>query len=301
MSGSVAGQAGRAAGQAGKAAGQTAGQAAAPAGRAAAITGRGVEVGYGGEAVVRGVDFSVPEGQVTALIGPNGCGKSTLLKALGRQLPLAGGEVEVRGEDLGARGRREYAREVSFLPQHPVAPEGVTVRELIGYGRYPYTGPLAAMRAADHEAVERAAAETGTTQLLGAQAAELSGGQRQRVFIAMTLAQDTPLILLDEPTTYLDPAHQLAILDLVTRLNAMGKTIVMVLHDMVQAARYADTVIAMRDGAVVAQGDTGEVVTPELVADIFGVRCIGVKDPATGRMLPVPYCPLASVGKQTPQ
>lgn len=294
MSDSLAGQAagGRAA----------SGQAArGQAGRAAAITGRGVEVGYGGEAVVRGVDFVVPDGQVTALIGPNGCGKSTLLKALGRQLPLAGGGVEVRGEDLAARGRREYAREVSFLPQHPVAPEGVTVRELIGYGRYPYTGPLAAMRAADHEAVERAASETGTTQLLDAQASELSGGQRQRVFIAMTLAQDTPLILLDEPTTYLDPAHQLAILDLVTRLNDMGKTIVMVLHDMVQAARYADTVIAMRDGDVVAQGETAAVVTPELVADIFGVRCIGVQDPATGRMLPVPYCPLASVGKQTPQ
>lgn len=265
---------------------------------AAAISGRGVEVGYGGEAVVRGVDFEVPDGQVTALIGPNGCGKSTLLKTLGRQLPLSGGALEVRGRDVAARGRREYAREVSFLPQHPVAPEGVTVRELIGYGRYPYTGPLAAMRAGDHEAVERAAAETGTAQLLDAPADELSGGQRQRVFIAMTLAQDTPLILLDEPTTYLDPAHQLAILDLVARLNAMGKTIVMVLHDMVQAARYADTVIAMRDGAIVAQGKTGSVVTPKLVAEIFGVQCLEVTDPATGRMLPVPYGALGDAGKQ---
>ncbi|MFD5867947.1 ABC transporter ATP-binding protein [Corynebacterium sp. NPDC060344] len=265
----------------------------------AGLIAEGLVVGYGGAPVLDGVDVAIPKGRVTALIGPNGCGKSTLLRALGRQLRPSAGRAFVDGVDVGASSARDFARRLSFLPQQPTVPEGITVRELIGFGRYPFTGAFATLSADDHRAVESAAVRVGVGELLDEPAANLSGGQRQRAWIAMTVAQEAATLLLDEPTTYLDPAHQLASLELVRGLNAEGRTVVMVLHDMTQAARFADHVIAMSGGEIVASGAAAEVLTRELVRDVFGVDCLMVRDPDTGRDLPVPHGPAAGAGTAT--
>ena len=254
-----------------------------------ALHAEAITVGYGGPDVLRDVSLQVPEGKITALIGPNGCGKSTLLRALGRQQPISKGQVYLGDRSIRRMSAREFARHVAFLPQQPVTPEGVSVREVIAYGRYPYTGAFASLGAEDHRAVEEAAERAGVTALLDVPATDLSGGQRQRVWVAMTVAQQTPVLLLDEPTTYLDPAHQIAILDLVRDLNTAGRTVVMVVHDMTHAARFADSIVAMRDGQVLAAGETEGVMSAKLVEDLFGISCLEVKDPETGRTLPIPY------------
>lgn len=254
-----------------------------------ALHAEAITVGYGGPDVLRDVSLQVPEGKITALIGPNGCGKSTLLRALGRQQPISRGQVYLGDRSIHKMNAREFARHVSFLPQQPVTPEGVSVREVIAYGRYPYTGAFASLGAEDYRAVEEAAERAGVTTLLDVPATDLSGGQRQRVWVAMTVAQQTPVLLLDEPTTYLDPAHQIAILDLVRDLNAAGRTVVMVVHDMTHAARFADSIVAMRDGQVLAAGETEDVMSAKLVEDLFGISCLEVRDPETGRTLPIPY------------
>lgn len=254
-----------------------------------ALHAEAITVGYGGPDVLRDVSLQVPEGKITALIGPNGCGKSTLLRALGRQQPISKGQVYLGDRSIRKMSAREFARHVAFLPQQPVTPEGVSVREVIAYGRYPYTGAFASLGAEDHRAVEEAAERAGVTALLDVPATDLSGGQRQRVWVAMTVAQQTPVLLLDEPTTYLDPAHQIAILDLVRDLNTAGRTVVMVVHDMTHAARFADSIVAMRDGQVLAAGETEGVMSAKLVEDLFGISCLEVKDPETGRTLPIPY------------
>lgn len=254
-----------------------------------ALHAEAITVGYGGPDVLRDVSLQVPEGKITALIGPNGCGKSTLLRALGRQQPISKGQVYLGDRSIRRMSAREFARHVAFLPQQPVTPEGVSVREVIAYGRYPYTGAFASLGAEDHRAVEEAAERAGVTALLDVPATDLSGGQRQRVWVAMTVAQQTPVLLLDEPTTYLDPAHQIAILDLVRDLNTAGRTVVMVVHDMTHAARFADSIVAMRDGQVLAAGETEDVMSAKLVEDLFGISCLEVKDPETGRTLPIPY------------
>lgn len=248
-----------------------------------------ITVGYGGSDVLRDVSLQVPEGKITALIGPNGCGKSTLLRALGRQQPISKGQVYLGDRSIRKMNAREFARHVAFLPQQPVTPEGVSVREVIAYGRYPYTGAFASLGAEDHRAVEEAAERAGVTALLDVPATDLSGGQRQRVWVAMTVAQQTPVLLLDEPTTYLDPTHQIAILDLVRDLNSAGRTVVMVVHDMTHAARFADSIVAMRGGQVLAAGETEDVMSAKLVEDLFGISCLEVRDPETGRTLPIPY------------
>lgn len=253
------------------------------------LSAESITVGYGGPDILRDVDLRIPAGKITALIGPNGCGKSTLLRALGRQQPLSAGCVRLGEASIRDLSARQFARHVAFLPQQPVTPEGVTVREVIAYGRYPYTGAFASLSTRDHEAIERAAVKAGVEQLLDVPATELSGGQRQRIWVAMTVAQQTPVLLLDEPTTYLDPAHQIAILDLVRELNAAGRTVVMVVHDMTHAARFADHIVAMRDGQIVAAGETEAVMSAELVNEVFGISCLTVEDPETGRVLPVPY------------
>lgn len=253
------------------------------------LSATGLCAGYPGTRVLDHVDIELPANQVTALIGPNGCGKSTLLKTLGRQLEPTAGTVTLGGRDIREFRPREFARHLAFLPQEPDTPEGVSVRDVVAYGRYPYTGAFASLREQDHRAVEEAARQAGVADLLDTPAADLSGGQRQRVWVAMAVAQDTPVLLLDEPTTYLDPAHQIAILDLVTGLKAAGRTIVMVLHDMTHAARFADYVVALDAGKVAAAGPTEQVLTPALVREIFGIGCLSVTCPATGRLLPVPY------------
>jgi iron complex transport system ATP-binding protein len=238
--------------------------------------------------VVRDLDLDLPTGAVTAIIGPNGCGKSTLLRALARLLAPHSGSVLLDGQDLHRLPTRDVARRLGLLPQAPVTPEGITVRDLVRRGRTPHTSVWRQWSPADQQALEHALTTTGMTALADEQVDTLSGGQRQRAWLAMVVAQDTPLLLLDEPTTYLDMAHQLDVLELVRDLHRAGTTVVMVLHDVNQAARYADHLVALRDGAVVAQGDPDDVLTPALVQDVFSVRCSVLTDPATGIPVVVP-------------
>lgn len=247
-----------------------------------------VVLGYDGRVVVDGVDLDVPTGAVTVVIGANACGKSTLLKGLARLLRPRSGGVLLDGQDLRRIPTRTVAQQVGMLPQSPVAPEGATVGDLVARGRAPHQRWWQQWTPEDESAVERALAATGTTELVERALDELSGGQRQRVWLALALAQDTELLLLDEPTTYLDVAHQVEVLELVARLNReRGRTVVMVLHDLNHAARYADHVVAMAAGRIVAQGTPEEVLTPTLVEEVFGLSCVVVPCPVSGRPLVV--------------
>jgi iron complex transport system ATP-binding protein len=249
---------------------------------------RGVVLAYDERVVVDGVDLDVPAGEVTVIIGANACGKSTLLKALARLLRPRAGGVYLDGEDIRSVPTRAVALEVGLLPQSPVAPEGVTVGDLVARGRAPHQRWWQQWSTADELAVTAALDATGTTDLADRPLDELSGGQRQRVWLALALAQETDLLLLDEPTTFLDVAHQVEVLELVGRLNReRGRTVVMVLHDLNHAARYADHVVAMKAGRVVAQGTPQSVLTPDVVADVFGLDCVVVPCPVSGRPLVV--------------
>ncbi|MFN8075649.1 MAG: ABC transporter ATP-binding protein [Kineosporiaceae bacterium] len=260
-----------------------------------ALSARGLTVGYAGRRVLEALDVDVPAGSFTAVVGPNACGKSTLLKALAGQLPPTAGEVAVSGRPLAQLRRKALARRLGFLPQTPTAPPGITVAELVSRGRYPHrpawTATVAARATAteaDRAAVADALARTGTADLADRDVAELSGGQRQRVWLALVLAQQAPLLLLDEPTTYLDLPHQLDVLDLCAHLRSGGHTVVAVLHDLNLAARYATHLIAMRDGRIVAEGAPGDIVTADVVTRAFGLDCRVVPDPETGTPLVVP-------------
>jgi ABC-type cobalamin/Fe3+-siderophores transport system ATPase subunit len=244
---------------------------------------------YDDRPVLHGVDLDLPDGVVTAIVGPNGCGKSTLLKAMARVLVPVGGTVWLDGHAIHRLPTRQVARQVGLLPQATLAPEQLTVADLVARGRYPHRGPFGRWTDADQRAVEDALAATATGDLRDRPVDELSGGQRQRVWIAMVLAQQTYVLLLDEPTTYLDLAHRLEVLRLLRRLNQDRQvTVVMVLHDLHEAARHADHLIAMADGRIVAQGTPAETVTPGLVRAVFGVRCTTVACPVTGAPLIVP-------------
>ncbi len=248
-----------------------------------------LDLAYGERVVVQGLDLSVPDGEITAIVGANGCGKSTLLRGLARLLRPTSGTVLLDGRSIHQQPSREVAQTLGLLPQNPVAPEGLTVVDLVGRGRHPHHGPFHRWATADDAAVARALKLTDSLHLAHRPVDELSGGQRQRVWIAMALAQETDLLLLDEPTTYLDVAHQVDILDLLVDLNATrGATVVMVLHDLNLAGRYADNLIAMQAGTVVAAGRPSEVVTAELVDDVFGLRCQVIEDPVSGTPLVVP-------------
>lgn len=250
---------------------------------------KGVSAGYGGEHIVKDISVTIPAGKITALIGPNGCGKSTLLKVLGNQLKNEHGQVTLGERGLDSFSARDFARQVSFLPQQPVVPEGMTVRELIAFGRYPYTGAFASLSESDQQAIDEAAKLTSVEDFLGHSAMELSGGQKQRMWIAMTLAQETSIMLLDEPTTFLDPAHQLVILELVKSLNRQGRTIVMVVHDMAHAAKFSDHVVVMKEGKILEQGPTESTLDPSLIKKAFNISTLMVTDPETGRKLPIAY------------
>lgn len=248
-----------------------------------------VTLGYGGEDIVRNVSIEIARAGVTAIVGPNACGKSTLLRALSRLRPVGSGAVLLDGHDIAHTGTRELARKLGVLPQAPVAPEGVTVLDLVSRGRYPHQSWLRPWSDSDEAAVTRALEATGTVDLAERRVDELSGGQRQRVWIAMTLAQDTDVILLDEPTTYLDLAHQLEVLDLLADLNHQaGKTIVMVLHDLNHAAMYSDHLIAMHEGRVASAGPPADVLDEALLRDLFGVDCRVVTDLVHGAPTIVP-------------
>ncbi|MGW2386982.1 ABC transporter ATP-binding protein [Streptomyces sp. NPDC001658] len=256
------------------------------------LAARALTLAYDDRVVVEDLDVEIPDGRVTVIVGPNACGKSTLLRALGRLLKPRGGAVLLDGVDLARIPSRRIAQVVGLLPQTPVAPEGITALDLVSRGRQPHQKWWRQWSDADETHVGEAMERTGTADLAERPVDELSGGQRQRVWIAMALAQDTDLLLLDEPTTYLDIAHQVEVLDLVRQLNReRGRTVVAVLHDLNQAARYADHLIAMRAGRIVAQGPPADIVTAELVQDVFGLASVVVPDPVTGDPLVVPGPP----------
>ncbi|QVQ52215.1 ABC transporter ATP-binding protein [Spiractinospora alimapuensis] len=246
-------------------------------------------LGYGDHVVVDRLDFGVADGAVTAIIGPNGCGKSTLLRALGRLLRPTSGQVALDGRPLSSIPPREVARTIAVLPQSPQAPPGLTVGDLVSRGRHPHQAWYRQWSSTDADVVADALGMTGMLEFATRPLDQLSGGQRQRAWISMALAQGTDLLLLDEPTTYLDLSHQIEVLDLVATLNRdHGRTVVMVLHDLNMAARYADLLVAMRGGEIRASGPPAEVLTPGLVAEIFGLDCTVIPDPVTAGPLVVP-------------
>ncbi|MEQ3552380.1 ABC transporter ATP-binding protein [Pseudonocardia nematodicida] len=248
-----------------------------------------LSLGYGDRTVVDSLDLEVLPGAVTTVIGPNGCGKSTVLRALGRLLPARTGQVLLDGKRIDKTPTKEIARVLGLLPQSPLAPEGLTVGDLVARGRHPHQAWYRQWSADDERAVADALGWTGIAELADRPVDELSGGQRQRAWISMALAQETDLLLLDEPTTFLDLAHQVDVLELVRRLQSeAGRTVVMVLHDLNLAARYADRLVAMKDGRIVAAGKPADVVTEELLADVFGLRARVLPDPVTGTPLVVP-------------
>ncbi|WP_229870440.1 ABC transporter ATP-binding protein [Streptomyces longisporoflavus] len=248
-----------------------------------------IHLGYDGREVVHGLSLDIPPGRITMIVGPNACGKSTLLRAMARLLTPTSGSALLDGRSIHTMPTREVAARLGILPQTPVAPDGITVSDLVGRGRYPHQGWFRRWTAEDDAAVADALLATDVLDLAGRPVDELSGGQRQRVWIAMALAQRTDILLLDEPTTYLDVSHQLDVLDLLVDLNQEhGTTIVVVLHDLNLACRYADHLVAMRDGHVIAEGAPGDVVTEELVNEAFGMRSSLVADPVSGTPLIVP-------------
>ncbi|RIV37456.1 ABC transporter ATP-binding protein [Micromonospora radicis] len=253
------------------------------------LGGSGLRLAYERRVVADDLTVAVPDRSFTVIIGPNACGKSTLLRALSRLLKPAAGAVLLDGEDIHRRPARAVARTLGLLPQSPTAPDGIGVAELVSRGRYPHQGLLRQWSRDDERIVAESMAATGVADLTDRLVDELSGGQRQRVWLAMALAQQTPLLLLDEPTTYLDIAHQIEVLDLCARLHEeQGRTLVAVLHDLNHAARYATHLIAMRGGQVVAAGEPGRIVTAELVEEVFGLPCRVIDDPETGTPLVVP-------------
>lgn len=254
----------------------------------ARLAGSQLRVGYADRPVIDGLDLSIPDGSFTVIVGPNACGKSTLLKTLSRLLRPTAGTATLDGRSIHTMPSKEVARIMGLLPQSPLAPDGIEVAELVARGRSPHQSLLSRWSKDDEIAVEKALHATGVDVLRHRLVDELSGGQRQRVWIAMALAQETPLLLLDEPTTFLDIAHQIELLDLVDRLRSEGRTIVAVLHELNQAARYATHLIAMRDGQIVAQGDPNEIVTASMVESVFGLACRIIRDPDTGTPIVLP-------------
>lgn len=248
----------------------------------------GVTIGYDRHVVSEQLDVRIPDRSFTVVVGPNACGKSTLLRGLARLLKPASGSVVLDGHAIRTMPAKAFARQVGLLPQTSLAPDGIVVADLVSRGRYPHQGIIRQWSTDDARAVAAALAATSTTELSARLVDELSGGQRQRVWVAMALAQETPILLLDEPTTFLDIAHQIELLELFRRLHHEGRTLVAALHDLNHAARYATHVIAMKDGRVVAEGPPREIVTVELVREVFGLECAVVPDPVAGSPLVVP-------------
>jgi iron complex transport system ATP-binding protein len=247
-----------------------------------------VTLAYDGTVVARDLTVSIPRSGFTAIVGPNACGKSTLLRALVRVLKPRAGSVLLDGREISSLPTKQVARRLGLLPQSSTAPDGVTVSDLVARGRHPYQRLLRQWSREDEQAVRDAMAQTAVDALAERLVDELSGGQRQRVWLAMALAQSTPVLLLDEPTTFLDIAHQMEVLDLCAELHEQGRTLVAVLHDLNHACRYATHLIAMREGKVVAQGPPAEIVDAALVESVFGLRCRVIEDPEAGTPLIVP-------------
>ncbi|MEU6285089.1 ABC transporter ATP-binding protein [Streptomyces sp. NPDC047028] len=259
-----------------------------PAGRPLGLEVSGLRAGYPGRPVLHDIDVAVPAGHVAAIVGPNGCGKSTLLRTVARLHRPDSGTVHADGADIWKMTQRQAARRIALLPQSPKAPEAVTVAGLVRYGRHPHQGLLRQWSRDDERAVADALDATGTTALAGERLDRLSGGQRQRCWLAMVLAQHTPVVLLDEPTSALDLGHVVDVLELVREVAAAGRTVVMVLHDLAAAARYADTVIAVKDGRILAQGPPRDIVDEALVKDLYQVDADILRAPSDGAPVVVP-------------
>ena len=250
---------------------------------------RDLTVSYGAAKIIDGLALDVPRGGVTTIVGPNGCGKSTLLRAVAGLIPRERGEVVLDGRNTAEMKRREIARTLAVLPQTPVAPDGLTVRDLVGRGRHPHQTWLRQASEKDSAMVDEVMELTQVSEFAERPLERLSGGQRQRAWIAMVLAQDTPLVLLDEPTTYLDLSHSVELLALIRRLaDDMGRTVVMVLHDLNLAARFSDQLVVMKSGEVQAAGTPAEVVSEQLLADVFSLPAVVAEDPVAGGPLIVP-------------
>ncbi|WP_430618330.1 iron complex transport system ATP-binding protein [Enterococcus sp. DIV1767] len=254
------------------------------------LEGRGLSLGYQDKNVIQNIDVSFLEGKTSIIIGPNGCGKSTLLKGLGRILTLRQGKVFLFSKALTELSTKEIAQSLAFLPQGIETPSDTTVREIIELGRYPHQGVFRKISFEDEQIIENVLAQTELTALAHRQVDSLSGGQKQRVWIAMALAQKTPVILLDEPTTYLDMGHQLDILKLLDSLQQhLSLTVVMVLHDLNLAARFADIMLAMKDGKLIKQGSVTDIMQPILLRELFDIDATIVEDPINGRPICIHY------------
>lgn len=254
----------------------------------ARLEAQGVTLRYDARTIAENLSVVIPDGSFTVIVGPNACGKSTLLRALSRLLVPSAGQVILDGKAIAGYPAKLVARTVGLLPQTSIAPDGITVADLVSRGRYPHQSFFRQWSQEDEVAVASAMAATQTTELSNRVVDELSGGQRQRVWVAMVLAQQTPILLLDEPTTFLDIAHQIELLDLCQDLNAAGRTIVAVLHDLNHACRYATNIIAMKDGTVIAEGSPAAIMTEQLVDEVFGLRCLIIEDPVSRTPLIVP-------------
>ena len=253
------------------------------------LYGEQLTLGYGTHVVADGLTVSIPDGKFTAIIGPNGCGKSTLLRTLSRLMKPTAGQVWLDGNEIHRFATKEVARRVGLLAQNASAPGDISVAELVARGRYPHQPMFTRWREEDNNAVTRAMQATNIEDLADQPVDTLSGGQRQRAWIAMVLAQETSIMLLDEPTTWLDISHQIDLLELLSELNReQGYTLAAVLHDLNQACRYATHLIALRDGKIVAEGAPGDIVTPELIEAIYGLRCMIIEDPVAHTPLVVP-------------
>lgn len=254
------------------------------------LSGQQVEIGYGNNTIINNLDVEIPDGKVTSIIGPNGCGKSTLLKALSRLLSINKGEITLDGKNIHTQSTKEIAKKIAILPQSPEVADGLTVGELVSYGRFPHQKGFGRLSAEDKQEIDWALKVTGTYEFRHRSINDMSGGQRQRVWIAMALAQRTDIIFLDEPTTYLDISHQLEILELVQTLNKeQGCTIIMVLHDINQAIRFSDYLIAMKDGSILANGNTEDVLTKKILEKVFNIDVVLSEDPRTGKPMLVTY------------
>lgn len=250
--------------------------------RCATLNTEDLSLGYGDRRIIEQLTVEIPPAQVTAIVGPNGCGKSTLLAGLARILAPKSGVVRLDGRDINTLATREVAHKLALLPQDASAPDGLTVEELIQFGRQPYRSLMRQWSPQDNDIVQAALKATRLEPLADRPLDALSGGQRQRAWIAMTVAQDTPLLLLDEPTSALDLGHQIEVLELVRDLAQQGKTVVMVIHDLPSACRFADHIIAMHEGQIIAEGRPAEIVTESLVERLYGVRCTLLHEPGTG-------------------
>jgi len=255
-----------------------------------------IRVGYENKTIVHGLSLQIPDGKITTIIGSNGCGKSTLLKAITRILKHESGQVILDGQNISKMKTKELAKELAILPQSPESAHGLTVEELVSYGRFPYQRGFGNLSQKDKDVIDWALQVTKTEDFRVQSVDALSGGQRQRVWIAMALAQETDIIFLDEPTTYLDMAHQLEVLELLYRLNEeQGRTIVMVLHDLNQAARFSDYIVALSQGELVKFGTAEEVMVPEVLKKVFNIDAVIGQDPRTNKPMCITYNLLQTV------